>query len=252
MIKSYLIYWLKSKKVSTINHPFINKLYVSVFIKLQLVNDSKIVGYKNRLKQNKLILNITDLGAGSKKNKSNSRSVQSIAKNVSISPKFGKLLNNLIETFNCETVIELGTSLGVGTSYLALSNKTKVFTIEGCPKISEFTQQQLSDTTNVSFFVGEFSTQLDAVLKQSGQPNLVYIDGNHTYEGTITYFNYFLKHSQPNAILVFDDIHWDKGMEKAWQEIVASEKVKISLDLFRMGVVFLDENLDKKHFNLKF
>jgi predicted O-methyltransferase YrrM len=252
MIKSYLRYYLKSTAVSKVKHSFVKELQSSVFSKLNTVDDVEIQRYVKSLKVNKGALKVTDLGAGSKVTNTNIRSVKSIAKNAAVSQKFGQLLSLLIKEFKCENVIELGTSLGIGASYLALNTSTQVFTIEGCPKISEFAQRKLNMYSNINFFVGEFSSQLNTVLKLSGKPDLVYIDGNHTYEGTLDYFNFFIKNAKTNTILVFDDIHWSKEMEKAWTKIIQANEVTLSLDLFRMGIVFLDKAIDKKHLVLRF
>ncbi len=252
MIKSYLNYCINSTKVSKVNYPFIKKLHLSVFSKLQEINDREIQNYIRTLKANKLRLKVTDLGAGSKKTNSTERSIESIVKSASITPRFGKLLHVLINEFKSKTVLELGTSLGVGTSYLALGNSTQVYTIEGCPRISEFTQSQLKHLSNVNFYVGEFSTQLNKVLIQSGPPDLVYVDGNHTYEATLDYFQFCIENASSTAILVFDDIHWSSGMERAWKELIQSKEVSISIDLFRMGIVFLDKRLDKTDVVLRF
>jgi len=252
MIKSYLSYRFNCTKASKVNHLFIKRLNHSVFSKLNQINDKEIQNYIKLLSVNKTLLKVTDLGAGSKNTKSAERSIKSIVNSASITPRFGCLLQLLIQEFKCKTVLELGTSLGVGTSYLALQKSTNVYTIEGCPTISGFTQNKLSHLSNVNFYIGEFSSQLNDVLTQSGSPDLIYIDGNHTYNATVNYFEYCIENASPNAILVFDDIHWSRGMEKAWDEIVKSKDVSISIDLFRMGIVFLDQSLDEKDFVLSF
>jgi len=251
MIKSYLKYYLKSRAISNFRHPFVNGLNDSVFSKLETVDDTAIQSYVKSLKANKSVLSVTDLGAGSKKTNTNLRRVSSIVKNAAVSRQFGRLLTLLIQEYKCETIIELGTSLGVGTSYLSRKLSTAVYTIEGCPNISEFAQNELKQFSNINFFVGEFSSQLNTVLKLSGPPDLVYIDGNHTYKATIDYFNFFLENAHAKTILVFDDIHWSSGMEKAWSEIVQSKEVSVSIDLFRMGIVFLDKSLAKNQFTLR-
>ena len=252
MIKSYLLYWLKCKKIAKVKHPFIMQLNTLVFSKINTFNDSTIINYLNQLKSNNLVLDVTDLGAGSKKNKHNKRTVKSIAKTASVSPKFGKLLSLLITKFNCKNSLELGTSLGVGTSYMAIAKQTHVYTIEGCPNCSQFTQSKLKDFSNISYYIGDFSKQLPKIISESNTLEFIYIDGNHTYKATVDYFNYLKNKVSKNAIFIFDDIHWSKGMEKAWQEIIASNDVSISIDLFRMGIVFLNKDLSKNHFICRF
>ena len=52
------------------------------------------------------------------------------------------------------------------------------------------------------------------------------------------------------AIYVFDDIYWSKGMKEAWTEISNHPKVMMSLDIFSLGIVFFKKNREKEHINL--
>lgn len=255
VILSYLKYFVKAKGVNFRSSKQLQKLKVDVFEKLNQINDRQIIDLIQDLKQDKTQIKITDLGAGSKQSKSNLRTVKSIVKNASIPPKFGRLLNTLVSEFKCENVLELGTSLGIGTAYLALNNKqTNIYSIEGCPKISQLAQVNVKKLkiSNCYFFVGEFSSQFNSVLSQVNTLDLVYIDGNHTYEATMQYFDFFTSKLSKNAILVFDDIHWSKGMEKAWENIIGHSASKLTIDLFRMGIVLVNPDLDKEHVVLRF
>jgi len=53
------------------------------------------------------------------------------------------------------------------------------------------------------------------------------------------------------AYSFFDDIHWSKEMEEAWEEIKAHPKVLITIDLFFVGLVFFRTNQPKQHFKLR-
>ncbi len=255
MIRSYLKYWLTSRSVKDCSSAFVKDLYEDVFSKDIVLKDQQIKALSDELRQNRNIIEVTDLGAGSKKTKSKFRRISSIYKSASISVNNGRVLNSLIKKFSSETILELGTSLGLGTSYLALDNTySKVFSIEGCPQISSLASMNINKLglENVKLYQGEFSTQLTRVLKDSGKPDFVYVDGNHTYDATIKYYNLFCANATESAILVFDDIHWSMGMENAWQEIVADDKARVTLDFFRMGIVFLDPKLGKEHLVLRF
>jgi len=250
VIKAYLKYYLKAKRINSQSSKRLQRLKIDVFDKLNQVNDAQILALIQDLKQDKTQIKITDLGAGSKQSKSNLRSINSIVKNAAIPPKFGRFLNVLVSEFNCENVLELGTSLGVGTAYLALNNKqSNIFTIEGCPNISQLAQVNIKklNINNCHFFEGEFSSQFSTVLAPNRSLDLVYIDGNHTYEATIDYFNFFISKMTKNGILIFDDIHWSAGMEKAWQEIIKHHSTQLTIDLFRMGIVFLNTDLEKEN-----
>jgi predicted O-methyltransferase YrrM len=255
VIKAYLKYFFNRKKFSNIDDEFINELSLQVFNKIKLKKYHDIDDVYNTLKKNKSTIKISDFGAGSKKSNSDSRTISSIVKNAAIPTKFGLLLNELITYTNSKVVVELGTSLGIGTAYLAKNHpESRVYTIEGCSNIYKLARTNLSSLNldNITFFNGEFSAKLEEVIAFTGSVDFVYIDGNHTFEATSHYFNYFLENMSSKGVLIFDDIHWSKGMEKAWDVIIKSKRSRVTIDLFRIGIVFLDPSLEKEHYTLTF
>ncbi len=255
MLWSYIKYKFKAKDIKSINDDDLKGFYHLVFSQLNQIDDSKIKQLVQQLKKDKTKIEITDFGAGSRLFKSNKRTIKSIVNSASTYGKHGKFLAQMVKGYQANKVIELGTSLGIGASYMALENpEASIYSIEGCEKISEVAQKNINQLglKNIYLFTGEFTKTLDDVIALSSKPKLVYIDGDHTYKSTINFFNYFKNLSTHKTILVFDDIYWSKGMHKAWNEIIKDESSKLTLDFFRMGVVFLNSSLDKKHFVLKF
>jgi hypothetical protein len=41
-------------------------------------------------------------------------------------------------------------------------------------------------------------------------------------------------------------------MEEAWAAIKADNMVKVTIDMFHMGIVFFKKELTKQHFNIRF
>jgi predicted O-methyltransferase YrrM len=199
---------------------------------------------------------VDDLGAGSFSNAGSKRSIAQIAKGAAKHPKFARLLHRMIDYYNISSVLELGTSLGLTTRYLSIAgNDVKVQTIEGAPGIADFTNQALRQEgfKNIEVLVGDFEQQLPLALANMNGKKLVFFDGNHQYEPTVNYFNQVLQSFTEYDILVFDDIHWSKGMEKAWEEIKKNERVTCSVDLFFIGIVFLRKEFKEKlDFTIRF
>jgi hypothetical protein len=55
------------------------------------------------------------------------------------------------------------------------------------------------------------------------------------------------------SVLIFDDIHWSGEMEEAWNTIKAHEQVRLTIDLFFIGIVyFRKENKVKQDFAIRF
>jgi predicted O-methyltransferase YrrM len=252
MVLAYLRHLRKSGPDCQVNNPFISDVIKKV-IQNQVHHEaySHIGRLRARLLQKTQVIESTDFGsgAGNKGYKLNFVRVASIVKNSAVSERCGMVLFRLVEYFKPKTILELGTSVGISTIYLAMANRdSKVITLEGCATKSEqaaanFNEMKLE---NIVQHIGRFDVVLPQLINETPQADLVFIDGNHTYEATISNFNALLKISHPETIFVFDDIHWSAGMQKAWGEIADHDHVTLSIDLFRMGIIFLRKDLMKQ------
>ena len=178
------------------------------------------------------------------------------------SPSRGGTGDEASEDRNGLTIVELGTSLGVTTAYLAaMDSRNKVVTYEGCPAVAEVAQANWEKLglSNVACVVGEItvdSLQLTvdslqlAVDRLSGI-DVAFIDANHTYEATLIYFNALASRVHEKSVVVVDDIHYNEDMEKAWKAICADERVTTTMDLYRMGLVFFDKHYWRKHYKMR-
>lgn len=201
-------------------------------------------------------IDVEDLGAGSVSKTGSRRSIGQIAKGAAKHPKFARLLHRLVEYYKVESVLELGTSLGLTTRYLAIAGeKVNVQTIEGAPAIADFSRKSFIEEgfDNIDVLIGDFDSKLPEALSKMSGKKLFFFDGNHQYQPTIRYFEKVTRECGEEDILVFDDIHWSKGMEKAWEEIKKNERVSCSIDLFFVGVVFFRKEFKEKlHFTIRF
>ena len=178
------------------------------------------------------------------------------------SPSRGGIGDEASEDRKGLTIVELGTSLGVTTAYLAaMDSRNKVVTYEGCPAVAEVARANWEKLglSNIACVVGEItvdSLQLTvdslqlAVDRWSGI-DVAFIDANHTCEATLTYFNALASRVHEKSVVVVDDIHYNEDMEKAWKAICADERVTTTMDLYRMGLVFFDKHYWRKHYKMR-
>ena len=248
-------YLCKSKGPGKVHSPFVFEFVTEVLQKSSSYNDAAVARLRNRLLSDENTIQISDFGAGSRKTRSNERKIKNIARNSGISPKYGKLLAQIVEHYGVKNSVELGTSLGIGSSYLAsASPENNVQTLEGCPNLAKQANENLQalKLTNVSVINGKFDELLETEVAKNRPYDLVFIDGNHTREATLQYFRYFLNHTRDLSFMIFDDIHWSLEMESAWEEIISSSEIHVSIDLFRMGIVMKKPDQVKEHFVLRF
>lgn len=251
----YLAFYFSAKTKYSIHSPF-----VFSFIEEILENKSSYYSFlaiehvRNSLKNNSSEIKVNDLGAGSKKIKTDKRKIATIAKTSLQEKQMAQLLFRLINYYQLSSsIVELGTSLGITTAYLSNAKKTnKIYTIEGSDEIANVASSvfQKLGLKNVILIKGNFNEVLPN-LSLDNQLGLIYIDGNHTKTATINYFNWALEKANERTVIIIDDIYWSREMEDAWEYIKELKKVSLTIDLFKMGIVFLHSVKAKEHFKLK-
>jgi predicted O-methyltransferase YrrM len=240
-----------------IHSPFVFSFVKSVLNdKQQYESYDKIEQLRKHLLQDQQELTIEDFGAGSTVSKSNKRKVADIAKSALKPKKFGQLLFRIVQYYEPATIVELGTSLGVTSSYLASGHKgATVYTFEGASQVVEVAKINLEKLSlkNIQLIQGNFDDTLFAQLKKMPVIDLAFVDGNHRKQPTLNYFYQLLAKADENSIFIFDDIHWSKEMEDAWKEIQAHTDVTLTIDLFFIGIVFFrKEQKVQQHFTIRF
>jgi predicted O-methyltransferase YrrM len=246
----------KHEKGFGIHSPFLFDLITLIFNdKSDKVAYRKIDLIRKELLESEKIITVTDFGAGSKVFESNQRKVSEITKYCTIKKKYGKLLYKLAAYYKPETILELGTSLGLATTYLALGNPdAKVVTIEGCSETSKIAQDTfiLANANNITLVNGEFEEILPLTFFDLRTLGIVYFDGNHTKKATLNYFEQCIPFTNNNSLFIFDDIHWSDEMEEAWGEIKKNKNVTLTVDLFQLGLVYFHKELTKQDFVIRF
>ena len=209
---------------------------------------------KNLLKDDRTIT-ITDLGAGSLVNNHKQKKIKTLAKNALKPKKLAQLLYRLAKEFNPDTLVELGTCLGITSAYFskAIPNG-KIITMEGCPQTAAVANENLNklNISNTEVVIGNFDFNFPKYVESQEKIDFVFIDGNHRKQATLDYFELCLSKIHENSILIFDDIYWSPGMHEAWDEIKKHPKVMLTIDLFWIGLVFFKPDRVKQHFKIKF
>ena len=260
LAKKYLYYFFTASngKGHGIHSPFVFDFVTNV------LNDKKkyacydtIEGLRQQLKKNDTVIEVEDFGAGSAVIKSNKRIVKDIAKSSLKAKKFAQLLFRMVQYYRPKNILELGTSFGITTAYLASGNAdVKVYTLEGATEIARIAQNNFEQlgTNNITLVQGNFAKTLPHLFSTLySNIDFVFVDGNHRKEPTLQYFLKLLAQSHNNTILVFDDIHWSKEMEEAWSTIQQHPSVTLTIDLFFIGIVVIQNEIKvKQHFTIAY
>ena len=200
------------------------------------------------------MLHSARIGPSARKDMNPQRSLRSMARYDATPPKYGRLLFRLMEYFRPGNVLELGTSLGFGTLYLASPDpNARVVTIERDATLAGHakTNFETCGIDNVEIIVGDFDNALPAALARLDVVDAAYVDGNHRMVPTLAYFARLKARAHCDTVLIFDDIHWSAEMSAAWESIKADPDVSVTLDLFRMGIALFKPVLVKQDFAIR-
>lgn len=256
LLKSYIKHRLKAKTRHGVHSPFVYNLVDRVIYDFKPRPEYHSI---EQLRQNLLTdsrqITITDLGAGSHINNNKLKAVKVLARNALKPKKLAQLIYRIANDKQPSNIIELGTCLGLTTSYLAkAAPNARVISIEGCPATAAIAQENLDklQIKNVELLTGNFDQILPDVIRQTNSLDFVFVDGNHRKDATLNYFRWCLPKMSDNTVLIFDDIYWSKGMEEAWTEIKNDPNVSITIDLFWIGLVYFRKGQEKEHFHIKF
>ena len=192
---------------------------------------------------------VDDFGTG----RSSYRRICDIASGSSVNRKYGLLLGYMATIAGRGPVIELGTSLGVGTMYLAEANrKSKVVTVEGSVKISQIASSGFSKAgfENIEMITGDFDDHIGQIAERYPSPGLVFIDGNHRGEALLRYFDVFAATVSQDSVIVADDIDYSRSMSVAWSIMKKDPRVTSSIDLGRMGLLFFRDEFRSRDYRV--
>ena len=254
--KEFINYKLRAGNEHDIHSPFVYDLYTNVILdKSSFYAFDKIESVRSKMLLSAEKIPVHDFGTGGEEQSQRMLSLSYIARHYIKPRKEAQLLFRLVNYFRSGHILEIGTSLGITTMYLATpDSKSKVVTVEGCPNTAAVAGKNFESAgvRNITQLTGEFNHSLPQALALTGKIDFAYFDGNHRKDPTLAYFNSCLDFHHPGSVFVFDDIYWSKEMAAAWNEIKNHPAVTITVDLYTMGIVFFREARQKQHFRLHF
>jgi predicted O-methyltransferase YrrM len=254
----YLRYYLAASngKGHGIHSPFVFDFVTEVLNdRLQYPEYAQIEALRHRLARDGRMLDIEDLGAGSTKGAGSHRRIKDIVRRSAKPAGLGQLLFRVARHYRPDVIVELGTSLGLSSAYLAMGAPgSSLYTIEGSAALAEAADENLRALRPAArVLTGNFDNELGPLLESVGALDLAFVDGNHRYEPTMRYFDGLFAHASARSVLIFDDIHWSSEMERAWDDICRDMRVMMTIDLFFLGFVFIREEFQvKQDFVIRF
>jgi len=253
--KDYLSHRFHAKSRHGTHSPFVYQLVDSIiYDKSPKKVYTEVESIRKELLADDNTITIIDLGAGSHVNNNRQKKISDIAAHALKPPKMAQLLYRLVADLQPKNIIELGTCLGVTSIYLQkAAPEAKVYTLEGSPETAAVAQATFDKAglNNIDLVVGNFDDTLPGIINSLDKLDFMFVDGNHQKDATLKYFNWCLPKVHEDTMLIFDDIYWSEGMKEAWAEIKAHPQVKVTVDLFWIGLVFFKSGQAKEDFLIK-
>jgi predicted O-methyltransferase YrrM len=259
LAKKYLNHYIKARngKGHGVHSPFVFDFIIHVLKdKKEYECYEKIEPLRQELLHDNSTIEVEDFGAGSAVLPFKKRKVSAIAKSSLKNKKFAQLLYRIVKYYKPQSIVELGTSFGITTCYIACANKNaEVNTFEGSKEVARIAKQIFSkaELQNINLIEGNFDATFKEKLTTIKIVDFAFIDGNHRRDPTLDYFLSLLKKSSASSIFIFDDMHWSGEMEEAWEQIQQHDAVTLTIDLFFIGLVFFNPDFKvKQHFAIRF
>ena len=249
ILLEYIKYRLNAKYLHGVHSPFVYDFMKNAMgINIKEQHQKEILQCISNVNSNKKEIIVQDYGAKSKKLRGK-RSVREIFKTSSSYGKNALLLYRISNYFKPKRILELGTSIGIGSLHLHLGcPSAHITSVEGCQETFNLAKQNL-ESTNIELMNSTFYDYIKSLNEESF--DLIFIDGHHDGEALKYYLKLLSDYIHNDTIIVLDDIRWSKSMFNAWNKIKLEKKYHLSMDFFRMGVLMKRPQQEKEHFILK-
>lgn len=209
--------------------------------------------HRRKLIKNKSSFQRTDYGAGSRINQGKKSTISGTVRYASSSKKEALAIANYCKYVQAKRIVELGTNVGICTTYLALVNpNATIYSIEGDPLLADKARELLTSLhCNAEVITGTFEEKLPLILKKNFPIDVAFIDGNHRYAPTLSYVEQILPHLSENGSIIIDDIYWSKEMTEAWMAICQIDSFNLAMDFMKFGIVKKSQRKEREYFRLR-
>lgn len=255
LFRRWLTFYRKATTLRHVHHRFVLDLGKALFEDHRwFYAFSDAAGLRDFIYQNHQLIPQSEFGAGSQVLKNKQIRVSDLGRSAAVDAANGQLLFRLVNHLKPRQMLELGTSLGLSAVYqAAAAQEATLHTIEGSPNIAELAKSHLSGLKykNIKTYQGSFDQVLPNLLPKLPHLDYVYLDGDHSHEPTLRYFETCLPYLNEDSAFVVADIYWSSEMMTAWQALQAHSKVTCTVDFYDFGVLFFRKtDQPKAHYSL--
>ncbi|MBR2647379.1 MAG: hypothetical protein IKD55_00940 [Sediminibacterium sp.] len=170
--------------------------------------------------------------------------------------KYGELLFRLVHYFSPQQILEIGHSFGITTAYMAAAKETaNVVALIPDSRYASLTSETCASLqrNNISLKVGNIDNTLQPLLQTIRKVDLCYMHNCFEEDGFMRYFDQVHPFLHEFSVLVIHPIRMDDQATKNWKAMVKRSDIKLTIDLFDMGLIFFRKGqYEKEHFAIRF
>ncbi|MCE1197606.1 MAG: hypothetical protein LWW85_01450 [Marinilabiliales bacterium] len=159
--------------------------------------------------------------------------------------KFDRLIFRLVNEFQPDDLVFVGSGFGTTPLAMALADSRKPVTVlVGNHHFRSFCDRlfELYDLPNL---------KLSGFKPVPASPFVV-IQYPCDPPTCVAFLDFLRQEDDYHGTIILSGIHASPEMERIWDQCRSSEKVRISLDLFELGLLICWKGLQKEHFVLRF
>ncbi len=154
--------------------------------------------------------------------------------------KVDERLFRLVNLYQPECMVEVGTGTGLSACYMSAAKKgARCVTIETEYREEEPVVLNKFPITYVK------ATDSRSLLQDFQTIGLLHIAHTQRYEEV---FEEALLHVSPQSLFIVENIHESKAKKEWWKRVVADERTGVTFDLYESGLVYFDLSRPKQNY----
>jgi len=151
-----------------------------------------------------------------------------------LDPAFGQMMQRLCATNNAKSIVQIGCDEGWETMYLASNDSKATVEVEGKISASVHNRLQIMGFNNVKEKRCEERKVDMMVCMESSIRDA---------------FERYAKAMNEGGIMIFKDIH---KHEEEWDKVKKDERIRVTMDFYKIGVCWFKSDMQKENYIVKF
>ncbi|NNE26605.1 MAG: class I SAM-dependent methyltransferase [Saprospiraceae bacterium] len=248
-LKAFIKYYINACTIYDIHSPYLYGIVSHLMENQMYYAFGEIEPYRERYRRSSETIKRIDLGAGQENGKA--LTISQIVRRASSSKEKCRFLFNLVKYFQPQHILELGTNLGIATSYLSYAHQSgQVYTIDADSNLIKHAKE-LFGNLKINSRISVFNSSFDSFFAEHSDivktVDFAFIDGDHSYDATVNKVRAIMNNGQQRKVVVIDDIYWSQEMQEAWTRLKEDYSHCLKIELIQMGIIIQDSKCPYNH-----